>query len=277
MPGASAVGALTIQSLIEAGVDASAVIAGARSPERAAHLPVPVRRADYNDAASMTEAFAGVDTLALIPSKTPPAERCVEYANAIGAAHAAGVRRVVFLSIVTAAPDSVSAIAPFILFAENLTRNSAMDWAIVRMGLYLEPVAAWAPELIKMGRLPYPVQGGNAAYVSREDVARTLAAVCKDPARRGEIYYASADPVSMPELAEALSLATGKPIPFNPRSDEEFIEICNMSDEPPFITKVLLSLYKAIQRDEMVSVRSDVAMLTGQPAETPAQFFARVL
>lgn len=276
MPGSSAVGALTIDALLDLGVAAETIRAGVRSPEKAA-LKVPVVRADYTDPASLRATFEGVKTLALIPTKSPPGQRCVEHENAIAAAAAAGVERVVFLSIVTHSPESVAAIAPFILFAESATRTSGMDWAIVRMGLYLEPVADWVPELVKMGRLPYPVRQGKAAYVTREDVARTFAAVCANPALKGEIYNATADPVTMPELAAAIGAAIGEEIPFEACSQDEFIELCNMSGEPPFITRVLLSLYRAIEMGEMNAFTSDVERVTGRPAETPAHYFQRVL
>lgn len=278
MPGSSQVGRLTIAHLKAQGASEDEVIAGARRPAELKGLNVQARQADYSDPATLVAAFAGVQTLILIPTKTPPALRCVEHANALDAAASAGVERVIFLSIMTASVDSVSAVAPFILFAENATRNSGLNWAILRMALYMEPVAEWVPDLIRMGRLPYPVRRGAAAYVTRDDVARFLAAVALDPERKGAIYkIAAPNTVTMPELAAAISEGCGHHIPFEPCSADEFVQICFEGNESPFITRVLVSLYQAIEAGEFDAPSDDVERLTGTPATSVQAFFAKAL
>lgn len=277
-PGTSRVGQLTISHLLSCGVNSSEIIAGARTPATYDGLPVQVRKADYTAPHSLGVAYEGVKTLILIPTMAPPAPRCVEHQNALQAAKQAGVERLLFLSLLTASPDSISAIAPFILFAENATRNSGMDWGLLRMGLYMEPVAEWVPELLKLGYLRYPVRKGSAAYVTRDDVARSLAAAALLPGRIERAYNISApEAVTMPELAAAISAGVAKEIPFRTCSDEEFLEICLDDDPSPFIANVLLSLYKAIERGEFDGANDDVEKLTGTPAETVASFFGRTL
>lgn len=275
MPGSSQVGQITIAHLLKMGVPADRVIAGSRRPDVHGHHDVTVRKADYNDVKEMEVALAEVDTLILIPTKTPPALRCVEHANALDAARAAGVKRVIFLSILAAVSTSVSAVAPFILFAENATRNSGLEWAILRMGLFMEPVAEWVPDLLKIGRLPYPVRHGSAAYVTREDVARSLAAVALDPERTNKVYnIAAPKPVTMPELANAISEGCGQHIPFEACSASEFLKICFDGNETPFIANTLISLYKAIENGEFDVSTNDVERLTGMPATGVHEFFS---
>lgn len=277
MPASSKIGQMTIEDMVQHGMDPAAIIAASRQAERLKYQTLPSRYADYTDKASMEAAFEGVETLVLIPTMTPPALRCVELENALAAANACGVKRIVFLSLLTADPKSVSAIAPFILFAENAIRNSGMGWTILRMGLYLEPVAEWIPHLRSLGRLPYPVRGGEAAYVSRRDVARALSAAALSKVADGEIYSICApEPVTMPQLAEAISSAFGVPLPFEACSDEEFLKICFEDEPSPFIANVLLSLYKAIECGEFDHAGNDVEKLTGRPAETVKEFFNRV-
>ena len=277
MPGGSQVGRLVVANLLRQGCGVEDVWVGGRRPEALADLGVTARHADYGKPDSLAAAFDGAETVVLIPSTAHPAPRCVEHANALAAARAAGAKRVLFLSILTAEPDSVSAIAPFTLFAENATRNSGLGWAILRMGLYMEPVAEWVPELIKMGRLPYPVSRGRVAYVTRDDVARCLAAVARDASRDGGVYKVAAPPVTMPELAAAVSAGIGQEIPFDACSDHDFIKICLDGEESPFITDVLLSLYRAVERGEFDQPTDDVERLTGQAAESVAAYFKRVL
>jgi len=277
MPAGSKVGQMAIEDLILNGADPKAIIAASRTPEKLKGAKVETRRADYCDQTSMEAAFKGVETLVLIPTMTPPARRCAEHANALSAARTCGVKRVIFLSLLAAGATSVSAIAPFILFAENATRNSGMEWTILRMGLYLEPVAEWIPHLRRLGRMPYPVREGRVAYVSRRDVARALSAAAIANNAAGKIYSISApEAVTMPQLADVVSRTMGVPLPFETCSDEEFISICFEDEPSAFIANVLLSLYKAIELGEFDHATSDVERLTGSPAETVQEFFHRI-
>ena len=159
MAASGEVGLSTVQELLRQGVEPAQISGGGRNiakMESLRSLGVKVRKADYGDLKSLDAAFEGVETLILIPTKTDAAPRCQEHANALQAAKSAGVKRIVFLSIQAATPQSLFSVAPFILFAECATRISGMDWTIARMSLYSDPIAEWAPELAKTGILPYP-------------------------------------------------------------------------------------------------------------------------
>jgi NAD(P)H dehydrogenase (quinone) len=123
------VGRLTLAALLDQGVPPSQVVAGARDPNKAKDIGpgVATRRADYLDPSGMAEAFRGVETVVLIPTKTDAAPRCVEHGNAIQAAKAAGVKRLVFLSVQGSTPQSRFSVAPFYLFGESAVRVSGLS------------------------------------------------------------------------------------------------------------------------------------------------------
>lgn len=281
MAASGQLGGGVVTHLLANGVDPAQVVALARSPkklERLASRGVQVRPADYSDPTSMEQAFRGVGTLVLIPTKSPVVPRIAEHANALEAAKRAGVQRVVFLSIGSARPASESVIAPFFLFAESATRLSGMDWLILRMGIYLDPVADWAPELVRTGRLPYPVERGRVAYVVRDDVGRATAAAALNPGARGEVLELTGPAaISMPELAGYLSDATGRPIRFETVGDDEFLEICLTGGESPFISRVLISLYHAVDAGEFAHATSHIERLTGIPARGARNYLIDVL
>src|ERR1700733_14606719 len=98
MAASGEVGKSTLAALLAQGVDSDSIVAAGRNHESLNTLnteSLTFRRADYRDEAGMTTAFRGVETLILIPTKTPAAPRCKEHANALAAAKAAGVERVV--------------------------------------------------------------------------------------------------------------------------------------------------------------------------------------
>lgn len=281
MAASGAVGKATVAALLEQGVDPSSIIAAARDP-----APVNIsnagaltfRRADYRDEASMATAFRGAQTLILIPTKTPAAARCLEHAKALAAAKVAGVERVVFLSIQAATPPSLFNVAPFILFAESATRQSGLRWTIARMSLYGDPVADWAPELGRMGRLPYPLRDARIAYVSRHDVSRALAAIAINGNLDGAIPELTGPAaLSMPELARAVSEATGSPVLFDPIGEEEYRKICRQDNLPEDIVETLVTMYRAAEAQEFSRVTNDISVLTGKAPESVPGTLARLL
>ncbi|WP_344400165.1 NAD(P)H-binding protein, partial [Promicromonospora sukumoe] len=100
-----ALGRLVVAELLAA-VPAGQVVAAVRDPGRAADLAaqgVQVRRGDYDDAASLGDAFDGADRLLLISSpELDTARRTAQHLAAIEAADAAGVERIVYTSFLGA-------------------------------------------------------------------------------------------------------------------------------------------------------------------------------
>jgi len=281
MAASGEVGKGTVAALLAQGVDPGSIVAAARNPafpDTSNAGALNFRRADYRDEAGMTTAFRGVETLILIPTKTPPAPRCIEHANALAAAKVAGVKRVVFLSIQAATPSSLFNVAPFIGFAECATRQSGMQWTLARMSLYTDPIAEWAPELARTGRLPYPVGDARIAYVSRNDVSRALAAIARDDKLNGQIPELTGPAaLSMPELAMAVSMATGSSVLFQSTGEEEYREICRRDGLPGEIVEILVSMYRAAEAQEFSRVTDDILSLTGKAAESVPEALARLL
>jgi NAD(P)H dehydrogenase (quinone) len=281
MAASGEIGKGTVAALLAQGVDAGSIIAAARNPASLNTLntgAVIFRRADYSDEAGMTTAFRGVQMLILIPTKTPAAARCLEHANALAAAKAAGVDRVVFLSIQAATPASRFNIAPFILFAECATRQSGLRWMIARMSLYTDPIAEWAPELARTGRLPYPLRDARIAYVSRHDISRALAAIAINDNLDGEIPELTGPAaLSMPELAETVSKATSSNVLFNTINEDEYREVCRRDSLPEEIVETLVTIYRAAEAQEFSHVTNDILALTGKAPESVPDVLARLL
>src|SRR3954453_10412970 len=114
-------GRLVVLGLLDAGVPADEVVAVVRDPAKAADLDgrgVQVRRADYDDAAALTDALAGTDRLLLV-SGTELGRRVEQHANVLKAAAAAGVELVAYTSG-PKAEDSPLAVAPDHIATERL-------------------------------------------------------------------------------------------------------------------------------------------------------------
>ena len=90
-------GRLIVNKLKEK-VSADSIVALARSVENAGDLGVEVREADYAKPESLDQALTGVDTLMLV-SSSEVGKRAEQHHNVIEAAKQAGVKRIVYTSL----------------------------------------------------------------------------------------------------------------------------------------------------------------------------------
>ena len=271
-----------VRSLLDQGVAGTDVIASVRTPEKVkdlASLGVTIRKADYENPQSLNTAFDGTEILMLVTSPAGVEPRIQQHFNALEAAKQTGVKRIVFTSFASATPASKFLVAPYYLYAESKLRLSGMDWTILRNGMYLDPIADWIPDLLKMGRLPYPIKSGKIAYIARDDIARAAASACLDSGHAEHQYdLTGSHALSMSELAEIISKVTKETIEFDSVTEQEFGDICRGGDEnyPDSAIAFMNSLYRAVDNKEFESVTDHVEQLTGAPPATAHDYLLRV-
>lgn len=279
--GTGQLGSRIIDALLRAGAGPEQLIVSCRSASKArrfADLGIEVRFADYGVPESLAPAFDGADALMLIPSMAPVEDRVVEHDQILAAAKSASVGRIVLSSFSAARTDSRFLIAPYLVYAESKVRLSGIDWTILRNGVYLDPLADWAPALAEEGRLPYPVRRGRVAYISRDDLAAASAAALLQDGHGGRVYELTGpEAVSMPQLAAALAAASRAPIAFDPVSETEFGAICRRDDIPEDAIAILASMYRAVDSGEFARVSDHVELLTGAPAESVESYLRRAI
>src|SRR5271157_530665 len=113
-----------------------AIIALVRSPAKAAGLGVAVREADYAKPATLRPAFVGVDALLLI-SSSEIGQRAAQHHNVIEAAKAAGVKCIVYTSILHADVSPIS-LAVEHRETEAELKAAGIPHTILRNGWYTE-------------------------------------------------------------------------------------------------------------------------------------------
>lgn len=258
---------------------AEQIIAVTRAPERAADLAelgVEVRRGDYSDAASLEAAYQGADTVHLIPGTAMPPERVRQVQNAIDAAKAAGVRRLVHVGIVGTDVTNGFVIMPYLLYAESAIVTSGLAWTLLRNAYYAEPVADWLPEILRMGTIPYPFGAGSHAWATRDDMARAAAAVLASTAHQGRVFNLTGPTAhSVSELCAIVSQVTGAPITHREATMDDYIQACLQDGEPEAFARLLGTLYLPVQAGLTSFASTDILDLTGRAPESMASFLAR--
>ena len=273
-------GRTVVDTFLQCGIDPQDLIASVRTPAKVndmARKGIDVRRTDYDDPNTMKYSFRNSDVVILITSTALVEERKKQFDLAIEALEQCQVERVIFASFAAARPDSEFLMAPFYVYAEDKLQKTNLGWTILRDGMYLDPVAEWVPSLIKMGRLPYPVKHGQVAYISREDIARSLVYASVSRRHTGKIYdLTGVEAVSMSYLAQVISRVTGESIVFETVSESEFAVICRDDGVSEPMIEVLISMYRAVDNGEFELVTDHVEKLTGREPESVGSYMQRM-
>jgi len=235
---------------------------------------VAVRRGDFADPGSLSEAFAGAQRLLLV-SATDLEKRIVQHATAIDAALAAGVRHLIYTSGLEPAPPNPAVVAPSHYATEQHLARSGATFTVLRNSLYADFQVPDAARAIEAGRLMHNRGEGLTAYVAREDCAAAAAAVLLEEDygdRCGGAVYDITGPVaySATDLAGLYAALGGKPVRAEPLSDAAFIArlVGDATDDDhlKYGAALVASFGRSIREGFMSSCTDTVETLTGRPA-----------
>jgi NAD(P)H dehydrogenase (quinone) len=205
-------GRIAVEELLARG--ATKVIAGTRDPAKLADLAargVTVRKVDFDDAASLPAAFAGVDRL-LIISTDGIGKRVQQQTAAVEAAKAAGVKYIVYTSAPAARPNAEAGLGVEHFWTEIAIAQSGIDFTVLRNHMYAENNLMSAAHEVASGQLFGLIGDRGTAYVTRADAARAAAgALLSAEGKRFDDVTGPA-PVTNVERAALYSQVSGKPV-----------------------------------------------------------------
>jgi NAD(P)H dehydrogenase (quinone) len=256
------------------------IIAATRTPEKLAgfkHRGVIVRHADFEDQVSLELAFEGVDRLLLISTDAVdvPGRRLTQHRNAVQAAEPAGVRHLVYTSIMNPGPDSPASVAPDHRGTEEALAATSMDWTVLRENIYTDVLLVSLGQAVQMGKLLNASGGGKAAYITREDCARAAAAALASSFEGRQILdITGPQAVSQYDVAAILSQITGQAITYVPLELETLIQNMVTGGLPRTVAENFASFDAAIARDKFSTVSGTVADLTGREPISVADFLS---
>ena len=205
-------GRLVIERL-RAKVPASDIVALVRTPSKAADLGVQVREADYTRPDTLNKALAGVDTLLMI-SSSEVGQRVAQHRNVIEAAKKAGVKRVVYTSLLHAERSTLG-LAPEHVETEALLKSSGLSITLLRNGWYTENYTASVGPAVANSALIGSAGQGKIASAARADYADAAVIALTTAGHEGKTYELAGDSAyTLAELAAEISRQTGKDIPY---------------------------------------------------------------
>src|SRR4051812_21540158 len=139
-------GRLTVEALLARGVPAAEIVATGRDLDKIADLAargVTVRKADFDDPATLKDAFADADKILLV-SGSEPGKRIPQHRNAVDAAREAGVSLLAYTSAPRADTTALK-LAEEHAATESYILDSGVPYAFLRNSWYFEVYTAQIP------------------------------------------------------------------------------------------------------------------------------------
>ena len=204
-------------------IGAENVIGIARTPEKAKFLGVEIRKGDYNNKEDFKKALKKVDTLLLVSNMDYPDKRIQQHRNVIEAAKENGVKKIVYTSIIGAEKgNGFSPVVQSNRQTEEDIRNSGLQWAIGRDGLYIEPDLEYIETYKKDGAIINSAAEGKCGYTSRKELALAYYHLLMDDKLNGKTYNLLGEPVTQMQLVDALNKTYNLNLDYKSISVESF-------------------------------------------------------
>ena len=256
-------GRLVIERL-RAKVPASDIVALVRTPSKAADLGVEVREADYTRPDTLDKALAGVNTLLMI-SGSEIGQRVAQHRNIIDATKNAGVKHVVYTSVLHGERSTLS-LAPEHVETEALLKASGLTITLLRNGWYTENYTASVGPAVANGAFIGSAGQGKIASAARADFADAAVSVLTTAGHEGKTYELAGDSAyTLAELAAEISRQTGKDIPYKDLAPADYTAALTAAGLPAPWPEALPSFDVEAAKGALFDDSRELSKLIGRP------------
>lgn len=259
-------GRAVAQALVARGV---APLVMARKATDADRMPDGVgelRVADFDEADGLARALDGVARAYLV---TPSTERAQEQQiGFVERAASVGVRHIVLLSQLAAAPDSPVRFLRYHAAVEQRIREQGVGFTFLRPNLFQQALMLFA-EPIKTGHaFAAPIGDAPVSVVDVRDIGDVAAIALTEPGHDGQVYTLTGpEALTHAQIATEIGRATGAEVTFADSDPQDFMDqLAGLM--PPWQAEGLVEDYQHYRRGEAAQVSDDIPRLLGRPARS---------
>lgn len=224
------------------------IIGIARTPEKAKHLGVEIRKGDYNNRQDFDATLQDVDKVLLVSGMDEPQKRIQQHRNVIEAAKSNGVKKIVYTSIV--GDEDKNEFSPVVQSnrqTEKDIQNSGLEWAIGRNGIYIEPDLEYIETYLKDGEIRNCAGGGKCAYTSREELGYAYTKMLIKEKHNGKLYNLVGEPITQGQLTDYINEVYNTNLIYNSVSVEAYAAE-RKEELGDFLGTVIAGIYEGISK-----------------------------
>ncbi|WP_152424999.1 SDR family oxidoreductase [Nafulsella turpanensis] len=259
-------------------ISADSIVALVRSAEKASDLGlgVEVKEGDYDKPETLQKALKDIDTLLLI-SSSEVGKRQAQHRNIINAAKQAGVKQIVYTSLLHADTSSLSLAEEHIATEADL-KAAGIPYTVLRNGWYTENYADSIKAALASGSIIGSAGEGKISAATRADYADAAVGVLTSEGHEGKTYELAGDEsFTLGELAAELSRQTGKNISYNNMPEEAYAAQLKGFGLPEELANAIASWDVAIAKGDLFDDSHQLSKLTGRPTTAMAAFVKEIV
>ena len=261
-------GAQIVQQLSErVGVENVAV--SVRNVEKAASLAaqgIDVRRGDFDQPETLTQAFQDIDRLLIISTDGEEATRIRQHQTAVTAAKEAGVKLIGYTSIANAA-HSTNGLARTHRVTEEAIQATGIPYVFFRNNWYLENELATIEAVAQGANWLTAAGEGKVGWALQEEYAQAIATglTLEQPQA---IYELSGPLHTQAELAAAVGAVLNQSVVLDEVDGTTYGERMKAAGLPDFLLPMLIGIQADIAAGTLAVESDDFEELLGRPVTT---------
>jgi NAD(P)H dehydrogenase (quinone) len=267
-------GRLAVEQLLAAGTPPESIVATGRDINKLTGFSddgVTVRRADFADPTTLTDAFAGAETLLLV-STTTMGQRFDNHRRAIDAARDADVSQIVYTSILNASTARMR-LAEEHWRTEEYLHDSGVPFVILRNGWYLENYTDQLATISQYHALLGSARDGLVSAASKRDLAAAAVAGLTGDGHAGATYELGGPAFTLTELAATISEVLGTDIAYRDMPVSDYADVLIGAGLPAEMAAAVADADDGLARGELYTDSSDLQTLIGRAPTTRADAF----
>lgn len=268
-------GRLVVEKLKER-VDPKIIVALVRTPEKVSDNAIEARRFNYDEPDNLSKSLEGIDHLLLI-SGSEVGKRIQQHENVIKAAKQAGVKWIVYTSLLHADKSTIS-LADEHRATEAALKASGIAHTILRNGWYTENYTASITASVKNGAIIGCAGDGKISSAARDDYAEAAVVVLTSVNQQGKVYELAGDKhYTLTELAAEVSRQTGIKIHYKNLTEQEYAATLTSFGMPDELAKAIAGYDAAASRNDLFDDSKQLSQLIGRSTTTLAQSIKEAL
>jgi uncharacterized protein YbjT (DUF2867 family) len=225
-------------------------------------------RFDFLDPSTFAAAFSGITRLFLV--RPPALSQIQQIAPALDAAKAAGVKQIVFLSLLGVERIRVVPHAAIERYIQQLD----MPYTFLRAGFFMQNLSTTHRDDIRLHHdLFVPAGNGKTSFIDARDIAAVAAVALTQPGHTPKIYTLTGnESFTYFQVAEMLTKALDRPIRYSHPSLFKFIRVMQTRGLPLDFILVMAGIYTTTRFGWADRITPDVERLLGRSPISLQQF-----
>ncbi|OSQ41463.1 nucleoside-diphosphate sugar epimerase [Thalassospira sp. MCCC 1A01428] len=263
-------------------IPAGEIVVSVRNPDKAADIRangIEVRQGDFDDQTLMEQAFAGIDVALIVSAEADNETRIRQHRTAITAAKNAGVKHVIYTSVIDPRADSAFTYSAIHADTEAFIKQSGLTYTILRNSFYADLLLGGVPHALETGQYAAPAGNAGITYIPRNDLAEIAAIILANPAEHANKTYdlTGTKAITHAKIAAIIASATGKDIAFADLPGDVYEGILRSLGLPEHAVIAVAGLYLAAKNGDYATVSTDAASILGRQPQSVDDFLKHAL